>query len=384
MSDLQRSALAARIARLPHLPSHAGHENEDEDEDEGDTIGILPPGLGHTTTSRRSSAEAGPSPLSAASYFSQALEVDVPDSGLTFRVYYTPPRPSTRGLGTVLVCHHGAGYSALSFACLAKEIAEASRGECGLLAFDARRHGKTFPSSSSNSGDNDNLDIQVLTTDFENLIAKVFPEPARAPSLLLVGHSMGGAVIVRACPQLLERKYRVTGVVVLDVVEGSAIEALPHMHSLLNSRPDGFESAEAAITWHLSNHTIRNPTSARISVPSLITPAPTSPSNSKPQLAYIWRTPLKSTSAYWLSWFQGLSSAFLAARTARLLILAGTDRLDKELMIGQMQGKFQMEVIPDTGHMLHEDDPEKVARILLEFWKRNERVIVGVKKVGES
>lgn len=35
-------------------------------------------------------------------------------------------------------------------------------------------------------------------------------------------------------------------------------------------------------------------------------------------------------------------------------MLAGTDRLDKELMIGQMQGKFQMEVVPDVGHMLHE------------------------------
>ena len=53
-------------------------------------------------------------------------------------------------------------------------------------------------------------------------------------------------------------------------------------------------------------------------------------------------------------WFRGLSAAFLAARTARLLVLAGTDRLDRELMIGQMQGKFQMVVVPNTGHMLHE------------------------------
>jgi protein phosphatase methylesterase 1 len=53
-------------------------------------------------------------------------------------------------------------------------------------------------------------------------------------------------------------------------------------------------------------------------------------------------------------WFQGLSSSFLTARTARLLVLAGTDRLDKELMIGQMQGKFQMVVVPGVGHMLHE------------------------------
>ena len=31
---------------------------------------------------------------------------------------------------------------------------------------------------------------------------------------------MGGAVVVRACPLLLENKYRVGGVAVLDVVEG--------------------------------------------------------------------------------------------------------------------------------------------------------------------
>ena len=35
-------------------------------------------------------------------------------------------------------------------------------------------------------------------------------------------------------------------------------------------------------------------------------------------------------------------------------MLAGTDRLDKELMIGQMQGKFQQAVVPGVGHMLHE------------------------------
>lgn len=44
---------------------------------------------------------------------------------------------------------------------------------------------------------------------------------------------------------------------------------------------------------------------------------------------------------------------------ARLLVLAGTERLDKELMIGQMQGKFQLVVIPNVGHMLHEVSPQK-------------------------
>lgn len=45
------------------------------------------------------------------------------------------------------------------------------------------------------------------------------------------------------------------------------------------------------------------------------------------------------TEQYWASWFTGLSKKFLEAKGGKLLILAGTDRLDKELMIGQMQGK---------------------------------------------
>ena len=55
-----------------------------------------------------------------------------------------------------------------------------------------------------------------------------------------------------------------------------------------------------------------------------------------------------------VGWFTSLSKLFLSARTARLLVLAGTERLDRELMIGQMQGKFQLVVVPDTGHMIHE------------------------------
>ena len=35
-------------------------------------------------------------------------------------------------------------------------------------------------------------------------------------------------------------------------------------------------------------------------------------------------------------------------------MLAGTERLDRQLMIGQMQGKFQLSVIPGVGHMLQE------------------------------
>ena len=80
-----------------------------------------------------------------------------------------------------------------------------------------------------------------------------------------------------------------------------------------------------------------------------------------------------------------MSARFLGGRGAKLLVLAGADRLDRELMIGQMQGKFQLVVLPSVGHMLHEDDPTGAAEVLVEFWRRNERanIPIKVKKVGE-
>jgi protein phosphatase methylesterase 1 len=30
-----------------------------------------------------------------------------------------------------------------------------------------------------------------------------------------------------------------------------------------------------------------------------------------------------------------------------------------------------------------QDDPEKLADVLVEFWRRNDQVVVGVKKVGD-
>ena len=57
---------------------------------------------------------------------------------LDVRAYYTPPKFED---GTVMVCHHGAGYSGLSFACVAKEVTDMGRGECGVLSYDCRGHG---------------------------------------------------------------------------------------------------------------------------------------------------------------------------------------------------------------------------------------------------
>jgi len=225
----------------------------------------------------------------------------------------------------------------------------------------------------------DDLSIETLTNDLVQLLNTIFPDVTSAPTLLLVGHSLGGSVCVRACPLLQELNFKVTGVSVLDVVEEFTLEALPMMHSLLDARPDGFNNLKQAIEWHVKTNAIRNVDSARVSVPSIVTP-----NEGSKGPTYLWRAPLRATAPYWTSWFTGLSNKFLSVRAARLLVLAGAERLDKELMIGQMQGKFQLVVLTGVGHMVHEDDPPKLAEVLVEFWRRNERVVVGVKKVGET
>ncbi|PWN49458.1 protein phosphatase methylesterase [Violaceomyces palustris] len=331
----------------------------------------------------------------------------------------------THDAGTLFVLHHGAGYSGLSYALVAKEITRLTEGQVGVLAMDCRGHGKTYSSDNKTS----DLSLSTLTRDLISLLITMFPSNNSMPKLVLVGHSMGGAVVASACHVITHSGLaKVAGIAVLDVVEGTAIQALPAMKAIVQSQPQGFESVEEAIRWHIDSKTINNLESARISVPPLLVPNPNfdkarrdegeeggeeawkeemeelrdyddeqSPTTNSVEGAsvqaakldseakpLIWRTDLLSSEPFWQGWFKDLSSRFLSARTARLLVLAGADRLDRELMIGQMQGKYQMVVIPDVGHCLQEDAPERTAKILVDFWRRNDSISIGgIKKVGE-
>ena len=62
--------------------------------------------------------------------------------------------------------------------------------------------------------------------------------------------------------------------------------------------------------------------------------------------------------------------AFLSVKVPKILLLAGADRLDKPLTIGQMQGKFQMILMPSAGHAVHEDCSEATATAVGQFLKR--------------
>jgi protein phosphatase methylesterase 1 len=204
------------------------------------------------------------------------------------------------------------------------------------------------------------------------------------PPLILIGHSLGGAVVTNVAKGG-KLGNAVFGYAVLDVVEGSAMDALQSMQTYLSTRPVGFPSVESGIEWHIRTRTIRNSVSARTSVPSLLVRNEETRS-SRP---WTWHTDLAATQPFWEGWFTGLSKKFLEARGGKLLLLAGTDRLDKELTIGQMQGefctpqlkvdayspqgKYALQVFPEAGHFIHEDLPEKTAMVIVDFYKRNDR-----------
>ena len=47
-----------------------------------------------------------------------------------------------------------------------------------------------------------------------------------------------------------------------------------------------------------------------------------------------------------------------------MLFLAGAERMDTELTVAHMQGKYEMKVIPDCGHVIQEDNPQALVNCI--------------------
>lgn len=303
-------------------------------------------------------------------------------------VYLTPPSDLKKG--PLFICLHGAGSSGMSFGRFAKAV-KTTAPEAGVLAIDFRGHGSlvaapsaTAPSINTVTATTTDYSLDALTADIRDILDALLSHlswPSLPPSVL-IGHSLGGAVATRLLSTRDPAPRReIMGLMVLDVVEGSAIEALAHMKTYLRSRPESFASVDEAVQWHIRSRTIRDAHSAAASVPRLLVEGPES--------RFVWRTDLAGTEPWWEGWFTGMSKGFLESRVAKALVLAGTDRLDRELLVGQMQGerggmhdvkqglilpgRFQLEVLPEAGHFIQEDVPDKMAGLAVEFFRRNDR-----------
>ncbi|CAO1597925.1 Protein phosphatase methylesterase 1 [Xanthoria calcicola] len=395
MSELQRYFAKAKLAGLPSealLPldtfreedeSPEGQADEfcswsesaqDEDSSSASSTGTIKPNCKHLFAKPTGLSAGGTllKPLAWTRYFAQEyyLENVRPNGVVIHHVYLTPPANK----GPLFVLHHGAGSSGLSFAVFAAELLEALP-DAGVLSIEARGHGETVVKSNDGTikGEPHDLSIGLLSSDLSKTVQLVQAKLGwpHLPDIVLIGHSLGGAIITDVASRGT-LGTAVLGYIVLDVVEGSAVDALQQMNLYLAMRPKTFPSLASAIDWHVRSRTIRNSLSARVSVPPLLYQDAESSlcSDSRP---WKWRTDLLITEQYWASWFTGLSKKFLEAKGGKLLILAGTDRLDKELMIGQMQGKYQLQVFPEAGHFIHEDQPRKTAMLVLDFYRRNNR-----------
>ncbi|XP_043261149.1 protein phosphatase methylesterase 1 [Colletes gigas] len=329
-------------------------------------------------------------PVEWTPYFDHSEDIKVGND--TFHIY-------TKGMeGPTLVLLHGGGYSALTWAELTKSLM--TMIVCKVMAIDLRGHGDTCTTNE------EDLSANTLA---EDVAAVIKIAAAGDSSVILVGHSMGGAVAVRAAPLI----PNLSGLGVIDVVEGTAMDALASMQSFLRSRPSSFSSISQAVEWCVRSGQIRNVQSARVSVPGQIKnnetnelathdidpssissceystetamprediiqeeepvnmPPPPPPATSLAAKKYVWRIDLSKTEQHWFGWFKGLSTAFLNVPVPKVLLLAGVDRLDRELTVGQMQGKFQMQVLPACGHAVHEDVPDKVAEAIATFMVRH-------------
>jgi protein phosphatase methylesterase 1 len=337
MSDLAKTFAKTKLSSLPPPEPLVEDPAETYEDDSSSASSMSSTGTVIPTSSQR------PAPiLQWSDYFAQEFYLERRASATStqakFHVYVTPPGNPKAPL---LVLHHGAGSSAMSFALFAKELRKAMP-EVGILAVEAREHGSVVWSSEGHV-DND-LSIHLLSQDLGDMISLAQSKMGwnELPMTIFVGHSLGGAVVTHAANERMLGN-KLLGYAVLDVVEGSAMEALKHMQSYLVTRPKSFASLPAAIEWHIRSRTLRNPQSARASVPSLLLQSP--------EGRWIWRTDLSRTEAYWENWFNGMSKKFLGGQGAKLLVLAGTDRLDKELMIGQMQGKSTV-LIALSGYLI--------------------------------
>jgi len=63
---------------------------------------------------------------------------------------------------------------------------------------------------------------------------------------------MGGSIATKATEMAFNIESfsnKIQGLIVIDVVEGTAIEALPYMETIVKKRPSSFQDLQMAIQW---------------------------------------------------------------------------------------------------------------------------------------
>ncbi|KEG13461.1 protein phosphatase methylesterase 1 [Trypanosoma grayi] len=273
----------------------------------------------------------------------------------------------------VLFCVHGAGMSSSNYFVLATHLvqqhheaggveaeADGWPGIVRVVTYDMRCHG-----DSTYSGGEGNLTLQVLVDDFRGVLTAVKTTLfADTPRFYVIGHSLGGSIVVNTLIKAKDLMAMVAGVVLLDVVEGTAKVSLQYMDKFLQDRPLQFADVAEATQWFLQRGGMRSPAAAAVTVPPLL---------KRVDNHYEWKSDLAAMASVWAEWFNGLDDAFVKLPGPKILCLANAERLDVALTVAQMQGKFQFEVLGNgCGHYVMDDQPSVLAAKLRRFIRRIE------------
>lgn len=287
------------------------------------------------------------SPINWKEYFPNQIMLEK-----TIPIYY-----NNINKAPIIFCLHGAGHSALSFSLLSK-LSQDFR----IVSYDFRGHGNNTTQPANE------LSMSTLVSDTEKVLLKInelFPKD----NIIVLGHSLGGAVAVKTCCHIFKTEFntnlydKIQGIMVVDVIEGSAMESLKFMQNFIEQRKNEFQTINEAIHY-MSTTQIRNLQSCRISIPPLLKQV----KNAKGKKVYSWKTNLLATQPFWPDWYKDLSKEFLSIRTPKALILTDTNELDTPLTIGHMQGKFKLGVVKGTGHFIMEDDPKSMMGQIEQFY----------------
>jgi pimeloyl-ACP methyl ester carboxylesterase len=127
-----------------------------------------------------------------------------------------------------------------------------------LCAIDLRAHGETKTKDESDVG------ISILINDIVNILKYLNDQKKRF--FTIIGHSVGGAVAIHTVDYILNSKINLTiaSMIVIDIVEGTALESLEYTKKVLEKRPKEFKSLERAIQWSLESQFLSNVESSRV------------------------------------------------------------------------------------------------------------------------
>jgi len=275
-----------------------------------------------------------------------------------FSVYIDEPEVEK---SAVIILIHGATYTKSTWSSvlyLMKRNEDLK--DSTIFAPDLRAHGKS-------QTDDKDLSLPKLAEDIEKLFEKFCTDGRLtpiSPPVIIIGHSLGGLIATEIAVRNKMRKIKV--LLSMDCIQDAPDEFIRHCEDSSHHMVNSFDSTEDAIQVYKSNNHLLTQEMAEVSV---------LPRLKKTDDRYSFIVSFKSTQKYWKEWFDNMSNRFLSVKAYKVIFFASTgeeatSKMTTELVTAHMQGKFQLEMFPQSGHCIQEDDPEEFVEKIHHILKR--------------